>query len=51
MICNTRISRSHIWNLLAEVAIVKMIRKFFLNNNKSFRWHLGDYEKYDFFSF
>ena len=23
---------------------VKVIRKFFLNHNKSFRWHLGDYE-------
>ena len=24
MICNTRISRSHIWNLLAEIAIVNI---------------------------
>ena len=29
----------------------KVIRKFFLNHNKSFRWHLGDYEKHDFFPF
>ena len=29
--------------------VVKVIRKFFLNHNKSFRWHLGDYEKHIFF--
>ena len=29
---------------------LKVIRKFFLNHNKSFRWHLGDYEKHNFFS-
>ena len=28
-----------------------MIRKFFLTHNKSFRWHLGDYEKHNFFPF
>ena len=28
----------------------KVIRKFFLNHHKSFRWHLGDYEKHNFFS-
>ena len=28
---------------------VKVIRKFFLKHNKSFRWHLGDYEKHNFF--
>jgi len=33
---------------LNKVAI-KVIRKIFLTNNKSFRWHLGDYEKYNFF--
>ena len=27
----------------------KVIRKFFLKHNKSFRWHLGDYEKHIFF--
>ena len=28
---------------------IKVIRKFFfLNHNKSFRWHLGNYEKYIF---
>ena len=26
-----------------------MIRKFFLNHNKCFRWHLGDNEKHHFF--
>ena len=30
--------------------LLKVIRKFFLTHNKSFRWHLGDYEKHDFFS-
>ena len=25
-----------------------MIRKLFLNHNKSFRWNLGDYEKHIF---
>ena len=30
-------------------AFLKVIRKFFLNHNKSFRWHLGDYEKHNFF--
>ena len=28
---------------------LKVIRKFFLKHNKSFRWHLGDYEKHNFF--
>ena len=28
---------------------LKVIRKFFLTQNKSFRWHLGDYEKHHFF--
>ena len=28
---------------------LKVIRKFFLKHNKSFRWHLGDYEKHIFF--
>ena len=27
----------------------KVIRKFFSNYNKSFRWHLGDYERHNFF--
>ena len=26
----------------------KVIRKFFLKHKKSFRWHLGDYEKHIF---
>ena len=33
------------------MSLLKVIRKFFLNHNKSFRWHLGDYEKHDFFPF
>ena len=28
---------------------IKVIRKFFLKHNKSFRWHLGDYKKHIFF--
>ena len=28
---------------------IKVIRKFFLKHNKNFRWHLGDYEKLNFF--
>ena len=28
--------------------LIKGIRKFFLNHNKSFRWQLGDYEKHIF---
>ena len=31
--------------------MLKVIRKFFLNHNKCFRWHLGDYEKHNFFPF
>ena len=31
--------------------LLKVIRKFFLNHNKIFRWHLGDYEKHNFFPF
>ena len=31
--------------------IFKVIRKFFKNHNKSFRWHLGDYEKHNRFPF
>ena len=30
---------------------LKVIRKFFLKHNKSFRWHLGDYEKHHLFPF
>ena len=33
------------------VCVIKVIRKFFLTHNKSFRWHLGDYEKHNFFLF
>ena len=29
--------------------LYRVIRKFFLNHNKSFRWHLGDYEIITFF--
>ena len=31
--------------------LLKVIRKFFLKHNKSFRWHLGDYEKHNLFPF
>ena len=31
--------------------LIKVIRKIFINHNKSFRWHLGDYEKHNFFPF
>ena len=31
--------------------VLEVIRKFFLKHNKSFRWHLGDYEKHNFFPF
>ena len=27
---------------------LQVIRKFFFKHNKSFRWHLGDYEKHNF---
>ena len=30
---------------------LKVIRKFFLKHNKSFRWDLEDYEKYNLFPF
>ena len=30
---------------------LQVIRKFLLNHKKSFRWHLGDYEKHFFFLF
>ena len=30
---------------------LKVIRKFFIKHNKSFRWHLGDYEKHNCFPF
>ena len=33
-----------------EPGILKVIRKFFLKHNKSFRWHFGDNEKQIFFS-
>ena len=29
---------------------LKVIRKFFLNHNKSYKWHHGEYEKNDYFS-
>ena len=32
-----------------DPVLLKVISKFFLKHNKSFRWHLGDYEKHDFF--
>ena len=35
----------------ARFAILKVIRKFFLKHNKSFRWQLWNYEEYNFFPF
>ena len=35
----------------ANKVYLKVIREFFLKHNKSFRWHLGDYEKHNFFPF
>ena len=32
-----------------RIRLFKVIRKFILKHNKSFRWHLGDYEKHNFF--
>ena len=43
--------KNRIANLQIVHCAVKVIRKFFLNHNKSFRWHLGDYEKHIFFRF
>ena len=37
--------------IMQPVHCIKVIKKFFLNHNKSFRWHLGDYEKHIFFPF
>ena len=31
--------------------VLKWSGSFFLKHNKSFRWHLGDYEKHNFFPF
>ena len=37
--------------LKLDYRLIKVIRKFFLNHNKSFRWHLEDYEKHNFSPF
>ena len=37
--------------VMMQVKELKVIRKLFLKHNKSFRWHLGDYEKHNFFPF
>ena len=37
--------------LLSVNRLLKVIRKFFLKHNKSFRWHLGDYEKHNLLPF
>ena len=34
---------------LSYLPPLKVIWKFFLKHNKSFRWHLGDYENIIFF--
>ena len=38
-------------NILRVVWTFKWSGSFFLSHNKSFRWYLGDYEKYNFFPF
>ena len=39
-------------SLISKIELmVKVIRKYFLNHNKSFRLHLGDYENHNFFPF
>ena len=38
-------------DFLTSNHVLKVIRKFFLKHNKSFSWHLGDYEKHNFFPF
>ena len=37
---------SHLLGCHVDIGLanLKVIRKFFLNHNKSFRWHLWDYE-------
>ena len=34
-----------------EEGQIKVIRRFFVNHNKNFRWNLGDYEKHIFSPF
>ena len=36
-------------NLMQKFFLLKVIRKIFFKHSKSFRWHLGDYEKHNFF--
>ena len=45
------IAQVGIVDVAVVVAVVKVIRKFFLMHNKSFGWHLGDYEKHNSFPF
>ena len=48
---NAEVKKIRISAILVRSVVLKVIRKFFFNHNKSFRWHLGDYEKHDFFLF
>ena len=50
-ICTETLEISYFLRFNGKKLLVKVIRKFFFNNNKSSRWHLGDYEKHDFFPF
>ena len=50
----SRVLRGHIYQSRFKYIhsfIVKVIRKFLLKHNKSFRWHFGDYVKHNFFPF
>ena len=41
-----KLQQVSVWlSCLTKYPILKVIRKFFSNQNKSFRWHLGDYKK------
>ena len=37
--------------IVSDCVSIKVSRKFFLKHNKSFRRHLGDYEKHNLFPF
>ena len=45
-----RLTVSFYWRLKSQSDLT-WSGSFFLKHNKSFRWHLGDYEKHNFFPF
>ena len=47
----THVLKAYLLYMNRHAYTLKVIRKFFLKHNKSFRWHLGDYEKHNFFPF